>query len=122
MENWITIESFGADVPENWEEIAEYLNNIIRERGIENDHNEVNDLWEAYWQGEFSDAPVARILWYALMKDRDDTDWGAGTRNREEAIETVKSWRKDVYPEAYIAVIDESGNEPMCIEEITDFE
>lgn len=61
-------------------------------------------------------------IWYALMKDRDDTDWGTGTRNREEAIETVKSWRKDVYPEAYIAVIDESGNEPMCIEEITDFE
>lgn len=122
MENWITIESFGADVPENWEEIAEYLNNIIRDRGIENDHSEVNDLWEAYWQGEFADAPVARILWYATMKDRDDTDWGTGTWNKEEAIETVKSWRKDVYPEAYIAVIDESGAEPMCIEEITDFE
>lgn len=61
-------------------------------------------------------------IWYALMKGRDDTDWGTGTRNREEAIETVKSWRQDVYPEAYIAVIDESGAEPMCIEEITDFE
>ena len=60
MESWITIESFGADVPENWEEIAEYLNNIIRDRGIENDHNEVNDLWEAYWQGEFADAPIAK--------------------------------------------------------------
>lgn len=60
MENWITVESFGADVPENWEEIAEYLNDIIRDRGIENDHNEVNDLWEAYWQGEFADAPTAK--------------------------------------------------------------
>ena len=60
MENWITVESFGADVPENWEEIAEYLNNIIRDRGIENDHNEVNDLWEAFWQGEFPDAPIVQ--------------------------------------------------------------
>lgn len=60
MENWITVESFDADVPENWEEIAEYLNNIIRDGGIENDHNEVNDLWEAYWQGEFADAPIAK--------------------------------------------------------------
>lgn len=60
MEYWITVESFGADVPENWEDIADYLNDIIRDRGIENDHNEVNDLWEAYWQGEFADAPIAR--------------------------------------------------------------
>lgn len=60
-------------------------------------------------------------IWYVLMKDRDDTDWGTGTYNKQEAMETVQSWREDVYPEAYIAVIDESGNEPMCIEEIRDF-
>lgn len=59
MENWITAESFGADLPTNWEEIADYLNAIIEERGIEDDLNEVNELWEAYWQGEFPDAPTA---------------------------------------------------------------
>ena len=121
MENWITVESFGADVPENWEAIAEYLNAIIRERGIEDDHDAVNDLWEAYWQDEFPDAPEARTIWYALMQDRDDTDWGTGTYDKQEAIEKVKSWRQDGYPDAYIAVIDESGNEPMCVEEIRDF-
>lgn len=57
MENWITAESFGADLPENWEEIADYLNETIRERGIEDDHNEVNELWEAYWNGNLPDAP-----------------------------------------------------------------
>ena len=60
-------------------------------------------------------------IWYALMQDNDDTDWGTGTRNKAEAIERIKSWRED-YPDAYIAVIDESGNEPICIEEIRDFE
>lgn len=59
-------------------------------------------------------------IWYALMKDRDDTDWGTGTYDKQEAIETIKSWRQDVYPDAYIAVIDESG--PVCIDEITDFD
>ena len=122
MENWINVESFGAGVPENWEEIADYLNEIIRERSIENDHNAVNDIWEAYWQGEFPDAPEARTIWYAVMQDHDDTDWGTGTRDKQEAIEMAKSWREDGYTDAYIAVIDESGNEPICVEEITDFE
>lgn len=122
MENWITADSFGADIPANWEEIAEFLNDIIRERSIENDHNAVNELWESYWNGNFPDAPEARTIWYALMKDRNDTDWGTGTRNKQEAIEMAKAWRQDGYQESYIAVIDESGNEPMCIEEIRDFE
>lgn len=59
MEHWITIDSFGSDLPANWKEIAAYLNTIIEERGIEDDLNEVNELWEAYWQGEFPDAPTA---------------------------------------------------------------
>lgn len=59
MENWITAESFGADLPTNWEQIAAYLNAIVEERGIEDDPNEVNELWEAYWQGAFQDAPTA---------------------------------------------------------------
>ena len=61
MEDYrITIKSFGSDVPENWQEIADYLNEIIRDRGIENNHNEVNEVWEAFWQGEFADAPIVR--------------------------------------------------------------
>ena len=60
-------------------------------------------------------------LWYALMTGNDDTDWGTGTFDKDEAIARIKSWRED-YKEAYIAVIDESGSEPMCIEEIRDFD
>lgn len=60
MEHWITVESFGTDVPANWEEIKAYLNDIIRDRGIENDASAVNEVWEAFWQGEFPDAPVVK--------------------------------------------------------------
>lgn len=59
MEHWITADSFGAELPANWEQIAAYLNAIISDRGIEDDLNEVNELWEAYWQSKFQDAPTA---------------------------------------------------------------
>ena len=70
----ITMDSFGQDLPENWEEIAAYLNDIIDgyreelttcsadEDGIEYFDQEEFDrrreaLWEAYWAGELPDAP-----------------------------------------------------------------
>lgn len=59
MNNYITVESFGSECPTNWEEIAAFLNNIIDERGIADDHSAVNDLWEDYWNGQLSDAPEA---------------------------------------------------------------
>ena len=52
-------------------------------------------------------------LWYAVMRDNDDTDWGYGSDDLAKAQEMLK-----VYPDGYIAVIDESGSEPMCVEEI----
>lgn len=45
----ITAESFGSDIPENWQEIADELNAIIEARGIEDDAAAINDLWEEYW-------------------------------------------------------------------------
>ena len=32
MENWITVDSFGSECPSNWEEIADFLNEIIRDK------------------------------------------------------------------------------------------
>jgi hypothetical protein len=45
----ITAESFGSDIPENWQEIANELNAIIQARGIEDDADAINDLWDEYW-------------------------------------------------------------------------
>ena len=52
MKQYIAIDSFGADVPANWEEIATYLNQVIDERGIADDPDAVNELWEEYWSSD----------------------------------------------------------------------
>lgn len=48
LDEWepITGESFGADCPENWKEIAEVLNSIIRETG-----KDPEQVWEEYCSG-----------------------------------------------------------------------
>ena len=47
MANIFTAESFGADLPENWETICPILNTYA-ESHVDEDPN---DIWEAYWNG-----------------------------------------------------------------------
>lgn len=65
---------------------------------------------------------MEKKLWYAVMRDREDNDWGYGSFNLNKAIKMAD---KDNYPEAYIAVIDanydEDGNpttDGECVEEM----
>lgn len=59
--------------------------------------------------------------WYAVMRDNADSDWGYGSHNKREAAKMVRKMRREGHPEAYIAVIDKNGNEPIiCIGEIRD--
>lgn len=55
-------------------------------------------------------------LWYAVMRNRDDNDWGYGFHNCDEAIQKAMEMREN-NPDIYIAVIEE-GNDPICIDEI----
>ena len=46
---WFDADSFGADIPENWEAIARGLNDYVL------DHREItpedtDDVWETYWR------------------------------------------------------------------------
>lgn len=65
------MESFGADCPANWEEIAAWLNKLLTKRVTEDmddrDISEIADqLWEAYWNGNLEGAPAAsEELWEA---------------------------------------------------------
>lgn len=52
-------------------------------------------------------------IWYAVLKDREDNDWGSGSYDYDKAVQMVIS-NRDIYPDAYIAVIEE-GNDPICI-------
>lgn len=51
--------------------------------------------------------------WFAVQKDCEDSEWGFGSYDYDEAYEmAVRNGCSQ------IAVIDESGNEPMCIDVI----
>ena len=53
-------------------------------------------------------------LWYAVLRDREDNDWGYGSYDRQEA----EKMALEMGPEAYIAVINNEGD-PVCVEEIS---
>lgn len=58
MANIITMDSFGDECPTNWAAIAAFLNGIIDERGIQDDRDAIDDLWESYWHNEIPGVPV----------------------------------------------------------------
>lgn len=76
----ITVDSFGSNLPKNWEEIANFLNNLIEEKG-DDSKLAVEELWEDYCSGRIEDAPEpitveseAEIL---AEKIRNSTEWDA---------------------------------------------
>ena len=50
--------------------------------------------------------------WYAVMADREDSDWGYGSHDLSEAKQMLKDAE---YEDGYIAVIEND----VCIEELT---
>lgn len=64
---YFTGESFGADCPENWQEIIDYLNRKIDELpdSIFENEQDASDatekIWDEYCSGHFADAPEADI-------------------------------------------------------------
>ena len=63
---------------------------------------------------------TVRGLWYAVQRDHED-DWSTGSYDREKAREMARELRAD-YPDALIAVIDNAGTNPVCVDEITDLD
>lgn len=58
--------------------------------------------------------------WYAVMLDTSDYDWGYGSRNKRTAAKMVREARRKGNPVAYIAVIEESEVDAVCVSEIHD--
>lgn len=61
-------------------------------------------------------------LWYAVLRDREDNDWGSGSFDYEEAVQMAKERNAELIavirtgffePEGYIPAGD-----PICIEEL----
>ena len=66
----ITAESFGSDLPKNWEEIADFMNKaaeywierLKKEDPDFDDESPIYDeVWDAFWHGEFADAPIVEL-------------------------------------------------------------
>jgi hypothetical protein len=55
MKKIFNADSFGSNCPENWEEIAEYLNEKA-ESG-----EDPEEIWEKYCREDYEDAPDARF-------------------------------------------------------------
>lgn len=51
-------------------------------------------------------------MWYAVLMNREDTDWGTGSHDYNEAVRMGQETGADE-----IAVIDESGD-PVCVDVI----
>lgn len=52
-------------------------------------------------------------IWYAILKDREDNDWGTGSHDRAEAVRMAKENGYEL-----IAVIEEAEGDATCIDEI----
>lgn len=57
--------------------------------------------------------------WYAVQTDPTD-DWSTGSFDLDEAKSMARNLRKD-HPDALIAVIDNTLENPFCVDEIRDF-
>jgi hypothetical protein len=81
MANIFTADSFGADLPANWEEICGVLNNYADAHP----DMEANDIWESYWNGDiitvnFATMPTVdgtgeqNAMWCMVKVDGVDTE------------------------------------------------
>ncbi len=83
INNYITMDSFGSECPLNWEAIADALNEIIDERGILEDDEACNELWEAFCRGKLENVPEPVTSFYyasdseliQAIKNLDSWDW-----------------------------------------------
>lgn len=57
-------------------------------------------------------------VWYAVMRDCEDTDHSTGSFDREKAISMAQEYRAAGDEEAYVAVIDPKDD--YCIDELHD--
>lgn len=60
-------------------------------------------------------------IWYAVMMDKDDNDWGTGSFDLTAAKQRARQMRDNGYPDAHIVVIDD-GDDPVAIDVITDID
>jgi len=101
-----------CDRIDSWD-IPRWMMDIIND----SDYNHMDELYGDFeTEDELIDFMEREYgMWYAIMMDDDDTDWGFGSNDRDEAISLARSMDAK-----YIAVI-KMGDDPVCVDTIEEF-
>lgn len=67
---------------------------------------------------EVEEETEENAVWYAVMRDSEDTDHGTGSFDREKSISMALAYRSSGYKDAYVALIDPQDD--YCIDELHD--
>lgn len=116
------LDLYCANGIESLDEAREIAERYAREgHEVEIRDDETGETVELLNIDDEEDEIVENKLWYAVMRDREDIDWGTGSYDLDEAREKMNEWRNDGWEDAYIAVIDmHNEDDPVCVEEICD--
>ena len=113
---------------------CEVLHDLCHKLGVDDSQPDEESTWDANdlldecrkalagsTEDEEEDDEMETKLWYAVMRDLEDSDWGTGSYDLDEARAKVAELRDDGFEDAYIAVIDmHNEDDPVCVEEIHD--
>ena len=100
----------GANTAMSEEQWYDWITKESEEYGAD-----LTDTDKEYIVGKLEEAYLVYRDWYAVLKDREDADWGYGSYDIDEAFEMAKEFGG----EAYIAVIRErKGYAAECVEEL----
>lgn len=59
-------------------------------------------------------------IWYAVMRDAEDSDWGYGSHNKREAAKMVRKLRREGHPDAFIEIVEMSAGDAVSVGKIHD--
>jgi hypothetical protein len=59
-------------------------------------------------------------IWYAVMRDAEDNDWGYGSHNKREAAKMVRKLRREGHPDAFIEIVEMSDGDAVSVGKIHD--
>lgn len=97
------------------EQIAEIVRTAEAEECTAEDYDYIMG-WAKTWG--ICESP--KRLWYAVLRDSDDNDWGSGSFDWDNAVKLAKIFGDDSRIAAIDGAYDEKGNahaDPICVAE-----
>lgn len=100
MLHYVTAESFGSDLPDNWEWHAKRLNTMIDNMGASEDLNAVNEIWDTYW------SVMADCETFVASLIMSSTE-GREPMTEEEAAQNLREWYEEGWEDIPLSLTPE---------------